>query len=97
MCIRDSLHSLLPENYPYWSAFGIGRSHVPIMMTTIALGGHVRVGMEDNLVYAYKQLADSNAQFVERAARLVKEANREVASPDDARRMLNLKNCTIKS
>lgn len=89
------LHSLLPENYTYWSAFGIGRSHVPIMMTTIALGGNIRVGMEDNVVYSYKKLADSNAQLVERAARLIKEANREVASPNDARKMLNLKNCTI--
>jgi len=88
------LHSLLPEDYPYWSAFGIGKGHVPILMTTIALGGHVRVGMEDNVVYSYGKLADSNAQFVERAARLIKEADREVASPSDARQMLHLKNGT---
>ena len=88
------LHSLLPEGYPYWSAFGIGKAHLPVMLSTIALGGHIRVGMEDNIFYGYKQLATSNVQLVERAVRLVKEAQKEVASPDDARRMLNLKNKT---
>jgi len=56
------------------------------------MGGHVRVGMEDNIFYGYKKLANSNAQFVERAARLIKEAQKEVASPDEARAILQLKN-----
>jgi len=86
------LKSLLPENYPHWSAFGIGKAHLPIMMTTIALGGHVRVGMEDNIFYGYKKLASSNAQLVERAVRLIKESQREVATPDEAREILQLKN-----
>jgi len=74
-----------------WSALGIGAGHLPIMFAAIAMGGHVRVGMEDNVLYAKKRPAKSNAEFVERAARLVREANNEVASPDDARAILGLK------
>lgn len=74
-----------------WSAFGVGRAHIPILYATIALGGHVRVGMEDNVYYSKEKLAESNAEFVERAVRLIKEANKEVASPDDARDILGLK------
>lgn len=84
------LKSLLPENST-WSAFGVGKAHIPILLSTIALGGHVRVGMEDNIYYSKGKLAKSNAEFVARAARLIKEANKEVASPDDARKILNLR------
>lgn len=84
------LKSLLPADCT-WSAFGIGANHLPILMTTIALGGHIRVGMEDNVYYAKNRLAKSNAEFVERVARLIKEANREVATPDEARQILGLK------
>ena len=61
------------------------------MLTAIAMGGHVRVGMEDNVYYAKGRLAESNAELVARAARVIEEANKEVASPDDARRILGLK------
>jgi len=74
-----------------WSAFGIGAQHLPIMYATIALGGHVRVGMEDNVYYARGRLAKSNAEFVERAARLIKEANNEPATPAEAREILKLR------
>ncbi|MBP2656715.1 MAG: kce 5 [Firmicutes bacterium] len=84
------LKSLLPQGST-WSAFGIGKGHVPIMLATIALDGHIRVGMEDNVYYAKNQLATSNAQFVKRAARVVKEANKEIATPDEAREILGLK------
>ena len=84
------LKSLLPKDAT-WSALGIGAGHIPILFATIALGGHVRVGMEDNVVYAKNRLAKSNAEFVERAARLIREANKEVASPSDAREILKLK------
>jgi len=62
-----------------------------ILYTTVALGGHVRVGMEDNVMYAKNQLAESNAQFVERAARIIREFGNEVATPDEAREILGLK------
>ena len=60
------------------------------MLTAIAMGGHVRVGMEDNVMYAKNQPADSNAQFVERTARIIKEANKEVASVTEARKILGV-------
>lgn len=84
------LKSLLPENAT-WSALGIGAGHLPILYTTLALGGHVRVGMEDNLKYSKDKLADSNKQFVERAVRIIKEMNKEPATPDEARQILGLK------
>lgn len=73
-----------------WSAFGIGKAHLPILYATIALGGNVRVGLEDNVYYSKDRLA-SNVELVERAVRLIKEANKEVASPDEARQILGLK------
>ncbi len=83
------LKSLIPEGST-WSAFGIGRGHLPILYASIALGGHVRVGMEDNILYARNRLADSNAQFVQRAVRLIKESNNTPATPDEARKILGL-------
>ncbi|WP_025321324.1 BKACE family enzyme [Deferrisoma camini] len=73
-----------------WSSIGIGRGHLPIMLTTLALGGHVRVGLEDNIYYQRGVLARSNAQLVERVVRLAQEIGRPVATPDEARRILSL-------
>lgn len=83
------LKNLIPEGST-WSALGIGKAHVPIMMAVIALGGHLRVGMEDNVYYGPGELAKSNAQLVERAAAFVKLAGNDVASPDDAREILGV-------
>lgn len=83
------LKGLLPKGST-WSAFGVGRESVPIMLATIAMGGHVRVGMEDNVYYSRGRLADSNAQFVERAARLIDDATRGVASPREAKGILGI-------
>ena len=83
------LHGLIPEGST-WSALGVGKGHLPILYTALALGGHVRVGMEDNVLYDKGVLASSNAQFVERTARIVKEINRVPASPDEARAILGL-------
>ncbi|NLY71963.1 MAG: 3-keto-5-aminohexanoate cleavage protein [Clostridiales bacterium] len=85
------LKSLIPEDAT-WGALGIGKGHLPILYTTLALGGHVRVGMEDNIFYAPKQLAKSNAEFVERTKRIVAEMGKEIATPDEARKILYLKN-----
>ncbi|MDR3565390.1 MAG: 3-keto-5-aminohexanoate cleavage protein [Negativicutes bacterium] len=84
------LKSLIPEDAT-WSAFGIGAGHLPLLFATLALGGHVRVGMEDNVYYARNRLAKSNAEFVERAGRLIQEANKTIATPDQARKILGLK------
>ena len=73
-----------------WSALGVGAGHLPILYTAIAMGGHVRVGLEDNVYYAKGQLA-TNSQLVARAARLIREFNNEPATPDEARAILGLK------
>jgi len=84
------MKSLLPADCT-WSAFGIGSGHLPILYATLALGGHLRVGFEDNVMYAKGVLAESNTQFVERTKRIVKEFNKEIATPDEARQILGLK------
>ncbi len=73
-----------------WSATGIGRSSLPVMLAALSLGGNLRVGMEDTLTYGPKRPARDNAELVERAARLAAEAFRPAAAPDEARRMLGL-------
>ena len=78
---------MTPPGPPWGSA----PATFPSCLQPLHWGGHVRVGMEDNVVYAKNRLAKSNAEFVERAARLIREANKEVASPSDARAILNLK------
>ncbi len=84
------LKNLLPEGTP-WSAIGIGQGHMPIQLAALAMGGNIRVGMEDNVRYNKTRLTKSNAEFVERAVRLANEADRGVASPADAREILQLK------
>lgn len=83
------LKGLIPEDAT-WSAFGIGKAHVPIMLTALALGGHIRVGLEDNLFFSNRVLA-TNEMLVKRAANLVRESGNEVASPDEARMILSIK------
>ena len=83
------LKNLLPNNAT-WSAFGVGKMNLPILLATVALGGHIRVGMEDNHYFAKGILAKSNVEFVERAKRIIKEAGKEVASPDEARSLLKI-------
>ena len=73
-----------------WSAFGVGRHHLPIMYATLALGGHIRVGLEDNVYYARGRLA-TNVSLVERAVRVIREFGKDPATPDEARRILSLK------
>ena len=73
-----------------WTTTGIGRWHMPITMTSLALGGNVRLGFEDNIFYHRGVLAESNAQLVSRVARLAKEWDRDCATPDEARAILKL-------
>ena len=87
--VLTQLHSMLPAGST-WSALGVGAGHLPILYTAIAMGGHVRVGLEDNVYYAKGQLA-TNSQLVARAARLIREFNNEPATPDEARAILGLK------
>ena len=73
-----------------WTAFGVGKAHLPILFATLSLGGNIRVGLEDNIYYSHGQLA-TNEQLTQRAVRIVNEFGNEVATPDDVRSMLNLR------
>jgi 3-keto-5-aminohexanoate cleavage enzyme len=73
-----------------WSVIGIGRAQLPMATLAIVMGGHARVGLEDNIYYRQGELATGNAQLVERVVRLASELDREVASPAEARRILSL-------
>ncbi|MWN04756.1 3-keto-5-aminohexanoate cleavage protein [Gilliamella sp. Pas-s95] len=84
------LKNLLPKDCT-WSAFGIGSNHLSTLFATISMGGHIRVGMEDNVYYAKGELAKSNCQFVERAVRIIQEAGKQPATPNEARKILNIK------
>ncbi len=82
------LHEMLPANST-WSAFGLGKNHLPIMYTTLALGGHIRVGLEDNVFFSKGVLA-TNVSLVERAVRVVREFGKEAATPAEARQILSI-------
>lgn len=73
-----------------WLCSGIGIHQLPMTTFAILMGGHARVGLEDNIYYRRGEKAKSNAQLVERAARIARELNREVATPAQVREMLGL-------
>ncbi|HEX5079622.1 MAG TPA: 3-keto-5-aminohexanoate cleavage protein, partial [Geminicoccaceae bacterium] len=81
--------SLLPPD-AVWAAMGIGAMEFPIVAQACLLGGHVRVGLEDNLYMSKGVLAPSNAALVERAARIVELLGKNVASAAEAREILSL-------
>jgi 3-keto-5-aminohexanoate cleavage enzyme len=89
---RNLLHliSLLPDNV-HWGVAGVGRYQLPLAVQALLLGGHVRVGFEDNIFYSKGVVAKSNAQLVERVTRIARELGREIATIDQAREMLGLK------
>jgi uncharacterized protein (DUF849 family) len=78
------------ENFT-WSVIGVGAAEINLSTMAIHMGGHVRVGLEDNIYIKKGVLAKSNAELVEKIVRLADILNREVATPDDARQMLGLK------
>ncbi|MGZ4111829.1 MAG: 3-keto-5-aminohexanoate cleavage protein, partial [Tumebacillaceae bacterium] len=80
---------MLPEDAT-WTVAGVGRAQLPLNTMGIVLGGHVRVGFEDNIYLEKGVLATSNADFVARIARIAKEVGRDVARPADARKILGL-------
>jgi 3-keto-5-aminohexanoate cleavage enzyme len=80
---------MLPEG-AIWSCCGIGRAQLPLNLVAMAMGGHVRTGLEDNIYYHKGVLAESNAQLVDRVVRLAGEVGRPIASPSEAREILDL-------
>jgi 3-keto-5-aminohexanoate cleavage enzyme len=82
----------LSESIPQgstWTVTAVGRWQTPMAMMAVAMGGHVRVGLEDNIYYRKGELA-TNAQLVARVTRMAGELGRTVATPDEAREMLGL-------
>ncbi len=73
-----------------WTVAAIGRHQLPLTTHAIAMGGHVRVGIEDNIYYRKGEPARSNSQFVERAVRLAKELGRPIATVNEARNILRI-------
>jgi 3-keto-5-aminohexanoate cleavage enzyme len=78
----------LPEGCT-WSVAGVGRDQLPLAAVAIAMGGHVRVGLEDNIYYSKGRLA-RNDELVARVVRIATELGRPVAEPDEARRLLRV-------
>lgn len=90
--LRDFLY--MKESIPHDATFsvaGIGRYEYPLAVAAITTGGHVRVGFEDNIYIKKGVLANSNAELVEKVVRLANELGREIATPDEARRILRMK------
>jgi uncharacterized protein (DUF849 family) len=86
--MKETMEAAAPDST--WSTFGVGAGALEIMFAGIAMGGNVRVGMEDNILYRKGQIADSNAQFVTRAKKVIEEFNCEAATPAEAREMLGI-------
>ncbi len=81
---------LFGDDY-YLSAFGAGRHQMTFATASALMGGHVRVGLEDNLYLNRGELANNNAEQVAKVARLLTELGHDIATPDEARQMLKLK------
>jgi len=84
------MRDMLPQG-AFWTGFGIGGQQYPMLAQAILLGGHVRVGLEDNLYIERGVFAKNNAELVEKAIRVVRTLDCVPATPDDARTILGLK------
>jgi uncharacterized protein (DUF849 family) len=83
------MRNLLPASSP-WFAFGISLHQFPMAAQAVLLGGHPRVGLEDNLYLEKGKLAPSNAALVEKAGKIIELLGDNIATPSDARQMLGL-------
>jgi uncharacterized protein (DUF849 family) len=87
--VLASMKSMLPRGAE-WAAFGVGRSQFPMVAQALILGGHIRVGLEDNLYIAKGELAPDNASLVRKAANIVDLLGSRLATPAEARAMLGI-------
>ncbi len=88
--MKRTADRLFGDDY-HWSVIGAGAAQMPMATTASQLGGNVRVGLEDSLFVSRGQLAKSNAEQVRKIRQLVEELGCEVATPDEAREILDLK------
>lgn len=89
--LKSLLHltEIIPQGST-WSVIENGTGHLPMAIMGMILGGHVRVGLEDNIYYSEGVLAESNAQLVERVVRFADIYGRAIATPEEARKILHL-------
>ena len=88
--MKRTIDRLFGNDY-VWSVLGAGRNQLPIAAQSVALGGNVRVGLEDSLWIGAGRLAESNAQQVRAARQVIEGLGLEIATPDEAREILQLK------
>jgi len=84
------MHESLPAGSTF-TVSGVGRFQFVVVPVAMLLGGHVRVGFEDNIYLSKGVMAKSNGELVEKVVRIAKEFGREIATPDEAREILGLK------
>ncbi len=90
MNLKQTADRVLGVDQYEWSAFGAGRMEYPICVTNLLLGGHVRVGLEDNLNISRGIKAKSNKEMVDKMVRFMTDLDYEVATPTEAREMLGI-------
>ena len=90
MHMKRTADRLFGDQYR-WSVLGAGKNQLPVAAIAAALGGHVRVGLEDSLWAGPGRLATSNAQQVTAVRQIIEGLGLEIASPDEARELLALK------
>lgn len=91
--LKATADRLFGSDYSF-SVIGAGRQQMPMAAISAAIGGHVRVGLEDSIWLDKGRLATSNAEQVERVRGIVERVGRRIASPDEVRATLGLKGCT---
>ena len=91
--MMQAMQAMLPEDSE-WAAFGIGRLAYPMLAQSVLLGGHARMGFEDNIYMKRGVLAPGNGAMIEKAARLIEDLGGTVATPSEAREILGLKTCS---
>jgi len=79
----------LPKNC-IWAGFGIGRAEFPMLAQSFLLGGHVRVGLEDNIYISHGKLARDNVELVERGVSIVENLGGSIATAGEARAILGM-------
>jgi uncharacterized protein (DUF849 family) len=89
--MRRTADRLLGRDNYRWSVLGAGRSQMQIGAMAVAMGGNMRVGLEDSLWIGPGKLAETNAQQVTKARQIIEGLGLEIATPDDAREILGLK------
>ena len=90
MHMKRTADRLFGDNYR-WSVLGAGRAQMPVAAMAAAMGGNVRVGLEDSLWIGAGRLAETNAEQVTQVRKIIEGLGLEIARPDEAREILQLK------